>query len=605
MRQNLHCRIDDSGLARVVLDVPPLNAITPELRLLLAKTLGDLPGRGARAVVLSGAGRGFSAGVRMGELDAPDPAEPTLCDLARLIENTPIPVVAALHGAVLGAGCELALAAHARIAAPGAHLALPGIKLGLVPEAGATQILPRLMGAGPALAVLLVGQPVSAEEALRLGMIDRLAEGDLGEAAAAFALELADGAVPVRRIETVLAGASDPAAFAAAVAQARAGLERAGPKAPGLIVDCVEAAQLLTFEAGLAREAAARDDALADPAGQGLRHLFRAERQVARPANALKQQPRQIGRVRLLGAGRDAAGWALLLARHGIAIETPDETAGALQAAITLVAPQGAPALERPGDQPPDMVLAAGLAFGDLPEGAIALQDLPTGRRFSPGELPHPERSAAVQLTDPPETARLVELLLDDGTAPEVSATLVNLFRKLGLIVVVSPAREGGIGGAVWGACLWASDHLVRSGCPPETVTAALGDAGFAKLPYDTRTPPATGQGPARGEDEIVGLICAAAANAGILLLEAGAARRASDIDLVMVHGHGFPALRGGPMFQAGRIGLLRLRRMLEAEAGASAAAGQPEDEVGFWLPAPLLPELIKNGLPLETVENG
>ena len=190
MTSEVHHELRD-GVALVTLDRPVANALAPSLRAELRDVLADvMADDAARAVVLRGAGNGFSSGVDISEYDGPL-ASPWISDLCTLIENAPKPVVACLHGAVLGAGFELALAAHARVASRQARLALPEVTLGLIPGGGATQRLPRIVGAQAALEFMLSGQIVAADDPRMARLCDRLVESDPLEAALDLARDLA------------------------------------------------------------------------------------------------------------------------------------------------------------------------------------------------------------------------------------------------------------------------------------------------------------------------------------------------------------------------------------------------------------------------------
>jgi enoyl-CoA hydratase/carnithine racemase len=179
----------EAELAIVTIDNPPVNALKHEVRAGLAEAMQQArDDHAVAAVVLAGAGRGFSAGADITEFGKPT-QPPGLGEVIAAIEAMPKPVVAAIHGVALGGGLELALACTLRLAAPKARLGLPEIKLGLTPGYGGTQRLPRLIGAAHALDMILTGRMVGAEEALRLGLVNRLAEGDLIAAGAAYARE--------------------------------------------------------------------------------------------------------------------------------------------------------------------------------------------------------------------------------------------------------------------------------------------------------------------------------------------------------------------------------------------------------------------------------
>jgi 3-hydroxyacyl-CoA dehydrogenase len=190
----------DGEIAVITVDNPPVNALKQVVRAGLLSTLTQARDDAAtRAIVLVGAGRTFIAGADITEFGKPS-QPPSLPEIIGLIENSPKPVIAAMHGTPLGGGLELTLACHFRIAAPGTRLGLPEIKLGLIPGAGGTQRLPRLVGMDRAMAMILSGEPVPAQQALADGLIDEIVEGDLTAAAVAFARRVLAEKRPLRRV---------------------------------------------------------------------------------------------------------------------------------------------------------------------------------------------------------------------------------------------------------------------------------------------------------------------------------------------------------------------------------------------------------------------
>lgn len=270
------------AVAILVIDAPPVNALGAAVRAHLAAALAEArQSPDILAVVIRGEGRMFSAGADIGEFGKPS-AAPILPEVIAAVEAMTKPVVAALHGAALGGGLELALGAHARVALAGASLGLPEVTLGILPGAGGTQRLPRLIGAEAALRMMLTGSPVTAAEALDLGLVDQVVESDLTGCSMALALDLARQGPPVPTRDR-RGGMGDIAAFRAAVQTARA---MADPRQPAQarIIDCVAAACDLPFDQGLQRERAAFADLVASPEAAVLREAFREKRRLAREA---------------------------------------------------------------------------------------------------------------------------------------------------------------------------------------------------------------------------------------------------------------------------------------------------------------------------------
>ena len=280
MARQVRFRVMD-GVAIVSLDSPPVNALSAEMRAALWHVFQRIEAQPEiRATVLRAEGALFSAGADIRELGASHWAEPTPRQLCDLIENCSKPVVACLEGQALGGGAELLLAAHYRISEAAGRLGLPEVSLGVLPGAGGTQRLPRLVGAELALQLMVSGQSISAPDALRMGLLDGITEGDATSGAVAFARKLLaeeKGPRPTRARRDRMA---DAKAYQAHIAKARRDLARSPLFAPHLIVDCVEAAALLPFEAGQAFEQDAFDRCRGHPQSVALRHVFLAERRV-------------------------------------------------------------------------------------------------------------------------------------------------------------------------------------------------------------------------------------------------------------------------------------------------------------------------------------
>ena len=251
-------------IAQIAINNPPVNAINLAVRVGVRDAFDQAANDPtAKAIVLWAQGATFPVGADIKEFDKVA-ADPHLQDLCRQIENCPKPVVVALHGQVLGGGLELALAAHWRIAAPNAQFGLPEVNLGLLPGAGGTQRLPRLIGAKSALMMVLSGKPVVAPRAHKAGLIDQIAQGPLRTAALDMARDIMakEGTAPRRTCD--MTQAFGPAgAYQAAITSQRAAKPDNAPQVVDRIIDCIEAAQLLPFDMGLNFERTAFEDCLA------------------------------------------------------------------------------------------------------------------------------------------------------------------------------------------------------------------------------------------------------------------------------------------------------------------------------------------------------
>ncbi len=270
-------------VAVITMQSPPVNGLGHALRTALLKALDKaLFSPGIKAVVLAGSGSGFSAGADIREFNTPKmQAPPTLHTLIAAWEASTKPVIAAIHGTCMGGGLELALGCHYRVARADAQLALPEVKLGLIPGAGGTQRLPRALGLEAALNMIVSGNPVPAEKLAGTPLFDEIATGDLVEQAVAFAERVIKEKLPPRRVRDRAVEHPDAAGF---LMFARTTVDAvAGPyPAPRKCVEAVTAAVQQPFDAGLATERRLFFDLMMTPESKALRHVFFGERAAAR-----------------------------------------------------------------------------------------------------------------------------------------------------------------------------------------------------------------------------------------------------------------------------------------------------------------------------------
>ena len=575
-------RIGDTAV--LILAHPPVNALSAGLRLALMQALTvAMQDASVGAIVLRGQGRGFSAGADIAEFGKPNPAV-RLGQLARMIETSPKPVIAALHGVALGGGLELALAAHYRIADAGALLGLPEVNLGLLPGAGGTQRLPRLIGAPDALRLMLTGAPISAVEALALGLIDRVVEQDLTGAALAMA---AEGLMP-RRSCDMRRGFKDMAAYQDAIAAARRGPVTL---AQTRILDCVEAAALLPFAQGLAAEEMAFADLSATPQAAGLRYAFFTERRAAVPPPAVAAiAAPQLDRLGIWGADDMAADLVFQALSAGMHViwAAPDRD--------TLVQALGRTAARQ------EQAVVAGTISEDtrdadwarlttaLDPAALTSADLtlatatvnPPTMQASLGQAGlgavAGQGGPDTAITVPYATGGLAELSQRPDAPAEVTALLMALARRLNWRLTFA-GPDGPIELRLRQVLAAATDHLAAQGVTPDQIAAAL-----------------TGTAPdSRHTTEIVTASLAAMAAEGARMVAGGCARRPLDVDAVALLAGLLPRWMGGPMFQADQRGLLVLRQDLRRRA--------PEAPV--FTPPRLLDDLISEGQTFASLNTG
>ena len=576
------------GVIVLTLDHPPSNALTPGIRAGLLDTLAN-PGA-AVAIVIRGAGSQFSSAITLD----PDTAVPQVSAVCLAVERCAVPVIAALNGAAIGPGAELALAATARIAHRQARLALPDIGIGLTPDAGASQRLPALIGPQEALRMLITGRAVPATEALALGLCDEVVDGDVTDAAVRFATALAAGPRPVRPQP-----GADARAWQAAIAAARAAHRNALP-AVGRIIDCVEAALVLPRDAGLAFEAAARSDMEASDEVAGLRAAAQAERRaMTLPAQIARSAAAPVDRIGLHGLGDGMALLAQSALARGVGVIWIAAEAQALAAAVAAIRARqdaelrdglltaalregnGAPLVS---GQDPGLLDAAGLVVHlASPDAGVLHRSLPQTPHLvldgGPGDL-------GLALAP---SGRIAELSLPDDQDPEIMATAIAVLRRIGLSAVLV-GQWSVLGRRVTQAGCEAVQRLVRLGVPVARIGAAL-EAFGARLP-ETVLPESWGTRSDMTIREVQHRWLGAMANEALEMLDAGIARRPSDVDHLLVAGHQFPRWRGGPMHHADQRGLMVLRRDLRLWA---------EDDP-LWTPAPLIDRLLADGTRLSAL---
>src|SRR5437762_3430418 len=364
----------DGEVAVVTVDNPPVNALKHEVRAGLAEALGQARDDGAvKAVVIACAGRTFFAGADITEFGKP-PQAPSLHDVIAAIEAMPKPVVAALHGTALGGGFELALACHFRVAAPGARVGLPEVKLGLLPGAGGTQRLPRLVGPEKALQMIVTGEPIGAVEARGDGIVDEIVEGDLTAAAIDFARRIVREGRPLRLVrnrEEKLIGEGFADAAEALTRRLR------GREAPAACVEAVRNAIVLPFDEGLRRESELFRQLVAGDQSKAQRHIFFAEREAVKvPDMPEATRPRQVARGAVIGAGTMGGGIAMCFANAGIPVTVVETAGDLLQKGLDRVAANYRTTASRGGLTADEVERRLGLITGVTELEAVGAADV-------------------------------------------------------------------------------------------------------------------------------------------------------------------------------------------------------------------------------------
>ncbi|MCQ1569176.1 3-hydroxyacyl-CoA dehydrogenase NAD-binding domain-containing protein [Neorhizobium galegae] len=497
-----------NGVLVVTIDNPPVNATSVDVRrglekaLAHAETAADVTG-----IVVTGAGKTFIGGADIKEFGKPA-MEPTLPDVIEKIEGLSKPVVAALNGAALGGGLEVALACHYRIASPAAQVGLPEVKLGIVPGAGGTQRLPRLIGMPAALDLITSGRSVKAEEALTFRIIDEVAAGDLVETAISVALALAGK--PLRRTGDLTVAAVDPAEIEKASVKILA--KARGQKAPAEAVRLVTLSNRPLTE-GLADERATFLTLRDSREAAALRHVFFAERESSKVVGLEGVEPRPVEAIGICGLGLMGSGIAVAALGAGYSVIGLDQTVEAAEKGreriIGLLERNVASGrLDRAGFEaqkarlsvtaedvdlaPCDLVVEA--VFDDLAVKTDLFQRLDKVVRpdavlatntsyLNPDEIAsttaHPERVLGLHFFSPAHVMRLLEVVRCSKTAPDVLATGLAVARKLRKLPVVTGVTEGFIGNRIFSAYRREAEFLLEDGALPHEVDAALEDYGF------------------------------------------------------------------------------------------------------------------------------
>lgn len=511
MISEVHHEIHD-GVSVITLDRPVANALAPSVRSSLSDVLGrSFEDNQVRAVVLCGAGSGFSSGVDILEYDGPL-SKPWVSDLCNLIETATKPVVACLHGAVLGAGFELALAAHARVACHGTRLALPEVKLGLIPGGGATQRLPRIVGAQAALEFMLSGQAVNASDSRMARLFDRLVESDPLPVAIDLARDLADKGRWCRTCDCDR-GFSAPEKYQKTIGSVWAQLpDDEGPETD--LVKCVEAAPLLPFALGLEFEQVLFQDRLAAPSARARRHIYIAEKHAEIwPEISQNPKPRTLTKVAVLGSGPLVSEVVVALLEGGkeVLLAAPtQEAAGQVLTQVVRVY-QGAVArktldvaqryerLARLSRHSPaqaiaeaDLVLDAGLDLSqdDLaqrPAGAVwaVMSGGNKGGFASVVQRTDLPGCVGVRFCRPAHGGRVVEVIVPDPPDRAAVAEFVRTIKDLGRIAIRVSDVPGGVGDAIRAVFYQAALALAAGGITPYEIDDAARDLGFVRGPFE------------------------------------------------------------------------------------------------------------------------
>jgi 3-hydroxyacyl-CoA dehydrogenase len=675
----------EDGIAIITVSNPPVNAISQAVRQGLMDAMATIASDSSvEAAVVIGAGNVFIAGADVREFGKP-PLAPFLPDVIAALEGSAKPVVAAIHGVALGGGLEIALGCHFRIADAKAKMGFPEVNLGIIPGAGGTQRLPRVAGIAAAVDLITSGRQVGAKEAETLGLIDRIADGNLLSAAKAFAKSKVGASLP-RISERPVPPASSADFFVTESAKVKRAAR--GQESPVRALEAIKAAVDLSYPEGLKRERAIFQELRESDQAKALRHVFFAERAVSKVPGLESVKPRKVETIAVIGGGTMGAGITTAALRSGLKvkmIETDDAAVARGKANVEknldgfvsrgrMTAESETEHMSRcsattdygaTGDvdlaieavfedmgvkkdvfgkldaaMKPGAVLATNTSYLDIDEIAASTK--------RPGDI------VGLHFFSPAHVMRLLEIVRADKTGDDVIATGFDLAKKLGKTGVLSGVCDGFIGNRILAKTRRQADIMIEDGALPWDVDKAVEAWGMAMGPFrvmdlagldiswamrrrqaTTRDPGERyvaiadrlcekdwfGQKTGRGwyvyeggkatpnpdvegiviaestrkgiarraipADEIQKRILYAMINEGARILEEGIARRPLDIDMVEIHGYGFPRWRGGPMCQADIIGLPKVLATIREYAKADPT---------FWKPSTLLERLVTDG---------
>jgi len=684
------------NVAVITLDNPPVNGLGHTTRLGITQgleTAGANPN--VKAIVITGAGHAFSGGADIKEFGSPKAlAEPNLLSVILMLEASDKPIVAAIHTVCMGGGLELALGCHYRVVQTGTQVALPEVKLGLLPGAGGTQRLPRVIGVESALNIIVSGEPVLSELLAKdpgQKLFDKIVDANVLDAAVAFAQEMAE-VRPLPLVRNLKAEHPNAQAYFQFARNVVAGKSKNFP-APLKCVDVVEASITKKFDDGMCMERETFIALMFTPESKSLRHAFMAERATTKIPDVPADTPvREIKQVGVIGAGTMGGGIAMNFLNAGMPVtilemkqEALDKGIGIIKTNYEAQVKKGKLKQEKLDERM--ALLSTTLNYADLKDmdlvieavfeeigvketvfktldevvkkGAILASNTST---LDVNKIAfftkRPQDVIGMHFFSPANVMKLLEVVRGEKTAKDVLATVMGVGKKIKKTCVVSGVCDGFIGNRMIEQYLRQAGFLLDEGATPQQVDKAVEDFGFAMGPFRMgdlagndigwairkrryqekpnmrysktadllcelgRFGQKTGGGwydytqgkrdaiaskvvtdmldkhraslgikPRKiSDEEIVQRLVFALVNEGAKIVDEGIALRASDVDMVYLTGYGFPLHRGGPMNYADQVGLFNVVQAM------NRFAKNPQDDAGFWKPAPLLAKLAAEG---------
>ena len=509
------------GIAVITIDNPPVNALSRHVRQGICDTMREaVADAQVSGIVLACAGRTFIAGADITEFNKPL-QPPGFLEMIDVLDDSPKPVVAAIHGTALGGGLETALACHFRVAAPSARFGLPEVKLGLCPGAGGTQRLPRVTGPEKALEMIVGGNPIGARDAFAHGLADEIVEGDLTEGAVAFARRAVAEGRPLARIrdrdEMVVRARGSSALFDEF--RARNARRMRGFEAPEACIRTVEAAVELPFDEGMAREQAIFAELMGGAQARAQQYFFFSEREAAK----IPDIPRGTGtvdvkRAVVVGGGTMGGGISMCFANAGIPVSMVEMSRRALDRGLATIRRNYENTAARGGFTAEQVEERLGLIDGTLDLDAAGEADVvveavfeelevkqETFRRLDALAPAHavlatntsaldvnaiaavtgrPESVVGTHFFSPANIMRLVEVVRGEKSSKEAVASAMALSRRLRKVPVLVGVCHGFVGNRMLFARQREATRLILEGAAPQDVDAVLYDFGLPMGPF-------------------------------------------------------------------------------------------------------------------------
>jgi 3-hydroxyacyl-CoA dehydrogenase len=509
----------DDSLGLVIVDNPPVNALSQAVRRGLIDCMDEaLADDGIRGIILACVGRTFIAGADIAEFDRP-PVAPHLPDVLRRLDESPKPVIAALHGTVLGGGFETALACQFRVAKRGTRVGLPEVTLGLIPGAGGTQRLPRIVGVETALEMITSGKPRPVEELLEHQGIDEITEGDVLEATRRFARRLL-ASPELKALRIAERPVQEPPDRDAFFAGWRRKMEKKyrGQESPLRAIDAVENALLLSFEEGLQKEREIFLQCRASGQARALRHAFFAERQASRPEGLdEKTEPAEIKTAGVVGAGTMGTGIAMCFANAGVPVTLVENNRENLDQGLAAIEQRYAGNVKRGRISRDQASARRGLIrstcdYGDLREADLiieaAFENLEVKREIFTrldevckddailvtntsyldidpiaASVKRSQRVLGMHFFSPADVMKLLEVVRAGSTDDRAMKTAMAVGRRIGKIPVPVGLCYGFAGNRMYAAYGREGQMLLLEGAPPKDIDAAMQSFGMAMGP--------------------------------------------------------------------------------------------------------------------------